>query len=215
MEQLELRGHGDTTLPCILHGDGARCALVLPGAAHAGNRLGGTPARPDLHFTRALLLEQGYAVLEVWWDAATLAGASPEAWLLDNARAGVDGIRAQGREPALLVGRSLGTTALAELRTAEPVLARLPSVWIAPLLQRERVRESLLHGDGRCFVLCGGRDEAHDPGVATLLHRRGATVVVLERADHGLDCGDAPATARALAGALEQLRDFLRGLQRG
>jgi len=215
MEELELHGHGGMPLPCVLHGEAEPCALVLPGAGRSENRVGGTPARPDLHLVRALLQEQGRSVLEVWWDTATLDREQPDAWLLDNARAALEGVRARGREPALLVGRSLGTMALAALRASEPELARLPSVWVAPLLHREIVRESLLHGGGRRFVLCGERDEAYDPGVATLLHRRGADVVVLEHADHGLDCGDAPATARALAGALERLRDFLDRLEAG
>jgi hypothetical protein len=94
-----------------------------------------------------------------------------------NARSALGALAEQGREPALLVGRSLGSVAL--LRREEPSCVRLPSVWIAPLMHREPVRESLLHGGGPCFVLCGGRDPAYD-------------------------------TARALAGALEQLRDFLR-----
>jgi hypothetical protein len=210
VEELELRGHLGLPLPAVLHGDASRCALVLPGAGRSAGRIGGTPARPDLHFTRALLQEQGCSVLELWWDSETLDRDAPDGWLLDNARAGIEGIRELGREPAVLVGRSLGTSALARLRAAEPQLARLPSIWIAPLLPHEPVRESLLHGGGACFVLCGGRDEAYDAGVATLLHRRGADVVVLEHADHGLDCGDAPASARGLADALERMRDFLR-----
>jgi hypothetical protein len=210
MELLDPVGHGGAPLPCVLVGAATRCALVLPGAGNAGNRLGGTPARPDLHFTRALLLEQGWSVLEVWWDAGTLDRDAPDSWLLDNAHAALAAIRDADREPAFLVGRSLGTMALALLRAAEPELARLPSVWIAPLLHREPVRESLLHGGGARFVLCGGADEAYDVGVATLLHRRDADVVVVEHADHGLDVGDAPASARALADALERLREFLR-----
>jgi len=212
MEELELRGHAGLPLPCVLHGEETRCAVVLPGAAHSQNRLGGTPARPDLHLVRALLQEQGWSVLEVWWDAATFDRDRPDDWLLDNARAALAGVRAHGREPALLVGRSLGTMALAALRTAEPERARLPSIWVAPLLDQQPVRETLLHGGGRRFVLCGGRDEAYDAGVATLLHRRGSEVVVLEHASHGLDCGDAVATARALVGALERLREFVGSL---
>lgn len=188
-------------------------ALVLPGAARAGNRLGGTPARPDLHFTRALLQEQGYAVLEVWWDTDEADESELEQWLLGSARAGLGALAERGREPALLVGRSLGSVALALLRREEPPLARLPSIWVAPLMHREPVRESLLHPGGPCFVLCGGRDPAYDAGLATLLHRRQADVLVLERADHGLDCGDAVTSARALAGALEQLRDFLHRIE--
>ena len=37
---------------------------------------------------------------------------------------------------------------------------------------------------------------------------------MLEHADHGLDCADAVVTARALAGALEQLCHSVRGLDR-
>jgi hypothetical protein len=215
VEEVELQGHGGESLPCVLHGNATRCALVLPGAASSDNRLGGTPARPDLHFTRALLQEEGYSVLEVWWDAGAADRADLDGWLLDNARAGLDGICERGLEPALLAARSLGTVALAHLRAHESEQARFPSIWIAPLLHREPVRESLLHGGGSCFVLCGGRDEAYDPGVATLLHRRGTDVVVLEHADHGLDCGDAPTSARGLADALERMREFVHRASAG
>ncbi len=209
MEPFAVPGHGGAPLPCVLHGDAPRCAVVLPGAGRAGNRLGGTPARPDLHFTRALLQERGLAVLEAWWDTEALDRDDLSAWLLGNARAAVAAAEERERTPTLLVGRSIGGLALAHLRAAEPERARLPSIWIAPLMHREQVRESLLHGGGALFVVCGSADEAYDANLATLLHRRGADVVVLEGADHGLDCGDAPASARALAEALERMRDFV------
>lgn len=213
VESFELAGDRGAPLPCVLHGNAPRCALVLPGGARAGNRLGGSPARPDLHFTRTLLSEQGLSVLEVWWDTDAIVGDDVEAWLLANARAGYDAIAARDREPALLVGRSLGTLALALLGDHDGA-ARLPSIWIAPLMHRERVRESLLHDSGRAtrrFVLCGGADPAYDPGVAAHLQEHGDDLVVVDRAGHGLDCGDAPASARALAEALERMRDFLAG----
>ncbi|HKI92382.1 MAG TPA: hypothetical protein VJ986_08765, partial [Gaiellaceae bacterium] len=113
------------------------------------------------------------------------------------------------REPTVLVGRSLGTNALALLRASDAEAACLPSIWIAPLMHREDVRESLLRGGGRRFVLCGGADAAYDPGLTPLLREHDADVVVLEGADHMLDCGDAAASARALAAALERMREFV------
>ena len=210
MKLLETAGYDGRELRLVLHGDAEHAAVVLPGRAGAGNRVGGSPARPDLHLARALLQEQGLAVLEVWWDADEIPDGEREPWLLGNARAAVGILDEEGRRAALLVGRSLGSLALALLRHEEPELARLPSVWIAPLVHLEPVRASLLRDGGPRFVLWGDRDEAYDAGLATLLHRRGADVLVLERANHGLDVGDAPATARALAEALEQLRHFVR-----
>lgn len=212
IEELELRGHAGLPLHCVLHGDATRTALVLPGAGGSENRLGGTPARPDLHYTGDLLREQGWSVLEVWWDADTLPDdrEARDTWRLANAEAAIAGLAARGGELALLVGRSLGTVALAQLR-ASPERALLPSVWIVPLLQVERVRESLLAGGPR-FLLCGGADAAYDANAAAAIERSGGEVVVLAGANHSLGVGDAPASARALADGLERMGAFLRRL---
>jgi hypothetical protein len=193
---LEVDGYDGDALLCVLYETGSdRAAVVFPGACRAGYRLGGSPARPDLNYTRALLTQQGFDVLEVWWDAETKPESKPE-WYRANAEAA---IRAAGYgRVGLLVGRSMGTVALSFL----PELSHLKSIWIAPLTTLEPVREALLAWRGPRMVIAGDADQAFEPvlGVETLL---------IPNADHGLDVGDAAASARALADALDAMRVFV------
>ena len=91
-QELEVTGYRGLVVPCVRYDvDGASgIALILPAAARSGNRLGGTPARPDLHFTRALLQHTGLAVLEAWWDAGSAPREDLDAWIATNADAVVD-----------------------------------------------------------------------------------------------------------------------------
>jgi hypothetical protein len=89
---LELEGHGGLSLPCLLRAKSAErgSAAVLPGGAFREGRIGGTPARPEVAFVRALLQEQGLGVREVWADdslaAADAESARPLAGVLDELR---------------------------------------------------------------------------------------------------------------------------------
>ena len=194
--ELEVGGHGGRPLPCALYGsERDRLAVVLPGASRSGGRLGGSPARPDLHYTRTLLVELGLGVLEVWWDAATKPDDGRE-WYRANAVAAL----AAAGEPRvrLLVGRSIGTIALSLL----PEYADRASLWIAPLTTLAPVREALVSWRGPKLVVAGSADETFDP-VA------GVETVLVPEANHGFDVGDAAASARALADALDRMREWV------
>jgi hypothetical protein len=80
---LEISGYEQVPVPCVLHSSGGESgvAVVFPGAGQQGNRLGSTPARPDLHYTRAVLQAEGLAVFEVWWDGGSLPKDDREGWL--------------------------------------------------------------------------------------------------------------------------------------
>src|SRR5918996_636764 len=105
MRGLEVAGHGGRAVPCVFFNeDRERVAVVFPGGIMSGGRLGGAPSRPDLHYTRGLLLSLGYGVLEVWWDAETMPDEY-EPWLHDNAVAALDA--AGSSRVAILVASSL------------------------------------------------------------------------------------------------------------
>jgi pimeloyl-ACP methyl ester carboxylesterase len=196
VRELELVGYEGAAVPCVFHEPGrTRVAVVFPGAIRSGGRLGGSPARPDLHYTRALLLEVGFGVLEVWWDAETKPDGNFE-WYRDNVFAAVTA--ADDERVRLLVGRSIGSAALANV----PELNQLASLWIAPLTYAEPVRDALAAWRGPKLVVVGDRDESFVPvdGVETVLVPGG---------DHGFNVGDAVASARALADALERVKPFV------
>jgi hypothetical protein len=207
--EIEVAGYGGASVPCLLHhvADARGSAVVLPGAAHAGNRLGGTPARPDLHFTRSLLQAKGLAVLELWWDAGTAPRGDMDGWLRDNGRAAVDAAAAHAPVRAL-VGRSLGTGALGAL-LSEPDLAGLPTIWLAPLLRSEPVRSALLAADRPSLVVGGSADPAFDVDVAKRLDSGRVTVIVLEGAHHGLAVADPFASLDLLRTLLEAIESFV------
>ena len=99
---IEIRGYGGAPLPCVLHANGGEegIAVVFPGAAGKGYRLGGIPARPDLHYTRAVLLAEGVAVFEVWWDADSAEGGY-DPWISANADAALRARRSAYRPAGL------------------------------------------------------------------------------------------------------------------
>jgi acetyl esterase/lipase len=207
---LELDGYGGSPLPCVLWEleETAGSALVLPGGARAGNRLGGTPARPDVHWTRALLLELGLSVLEVWWDTDHAPRDAQDAWLEASVRAGA-AAAAEAAPLRVLVGRSFGTVGVAKLVLRGQPAGAL-TIWIAPLLGVDEVRQALGEAAPSAFVVAGTADELVDEAAAAALALRGATLALVEGGDHGLDVGDAAASARSLADVLDAMRGFLQ-----
>jgi pimeloyl-ACP methyl ester carboxylesterase len=183
--------------------------VVFPGAGREENRIGGTPARPDLHYTREVLQSAGLAVLEVWWDAGLLPVDDLDRWLDANASAALQAA-SQDYELALLAGRSLGTWALARLIERDERRARsFPSIWLAPLLDQPPVRRVLEQLASPAFVVGGTADATFDAVPAEKLRRGGVEVVVLEGANHGLEVDDPVESARLLADMLEQMRAFV------
>ncbi|MGH3421324.1 MAG: hypothetical protein ACRDOD_17260, partial [Streptosporangiaceae bacterium] len=90
-----------------------------------------SPSHPLLEFGRQSLLQHGWTVQQVWWDAPR--GRSDHQiieWVGEQARAAVDAERRADvpAERILLMGKSLGTL-------ASPVAAGLPcpAVWFTPL----------------------------------------------------------------------------------
>lgn len=208
-QELEVAGYRGLVAPCVRYDvDGASgIALVLPGAARSGNRLGGTPARPDLHFTRALLQHAGLAVLEAWWDAGSAPRDDLDAWIATNADAVVDAATTR-HAVRLLVGRSLGTRGLAALVAREP-WTRTPAIWLAPLLGNACVRDALSRASSSYFVVGGSGDELFDVAFAETLQASGVEVVVLEGADHGLAVDDPIESGRLLTHVLRRMRAFV------
>lgn len=123
-----------------------------------------------------LLLELGWAVLEVWWDAG--GWDDSEAWLRTNAEAARRELAAT-YEPAVLVGRSIGTWALSTLDDE-----RAKRVWIAPLLQLERVWAAVERHAARSWLLIGTADPAFDEATLEQLRSEGVGVALIEGGDH-------------------------------
>lgn len=209
VQELEIRGYEGEPLPCLLHGSSSAsgAAVMLPGAARSGNRLGGTPARPDLHFTRALLQQVGLAVLEVWWDTGSAPDDDLRRWVGENALAATR--EAARRHPVrVLVGRSMGTGGLAAL-LAESDYEDLPTIWLAPLVRNDRIRAALTNARGPCLIVGGTADDSFDVDFVRSIESARTHVVLLEGAHHGLAVDDPVASLYLLESMLESIRLFL------
>ena len=208
---LEVPGYEGAPLPCVLHSSGVErgVAVVFPGTVRNGNRVGGTPARPDLHYTRAVLQAEGLAVFEVWWDAGSAPENDRTGWLDANVAAAL-GEASKDFELALLVGRSLGTWALARALSNNPdQVGALPTVWLAPLMVRPSVQAALEKLRAPAFVVGGSSDELFNQADVDGLRGLGLEIVVLDGANHALEVADPPTSARMLADMLEKLRGFV------
>ncbi|GAB7005938.1 hypothetical protein JCM18899A_34110 [Nocardioides sp. AN3] len=143
-------------------------AVLLPGRAY-------TPAMPLLAAVVDVLLQDGWAVREVWWTAPDgLTQRRTAGWVADEARTAAAG----WAERPLLIGKSLGTF-------AAPYAARerLDSVWLTPLLGDRRVRKGIRRNRARQLLVGGTADEAWVPAAAA---RTRADVLELPDADHSL-----------------------------
>jgi hypothetical protein len=156
-------------------------ALVLPGRAYP-------PSAPLLEFARRALLQHGFTVQQVWWDATARGDDDePEPWVRRHVEAA---LAEEGADRVLLVGKSLGT------RAASYAAERgLDSVWLTPLLAEPEVAEAIAANPGRQLLVGGLADELWDAAIARELADNGCDVLEVPDADHSMGTGDAVRTA--------------------
>ncbi|TDC80191.1 alpha/beta hydrolase [Streptomyces hainanensis] len=180
--------------PTRFDGDRDRVALVIPG-------MGYTPARPLLHFARAVLLHHGWTVQELWWQVPDGLSRWPAgeriAWVERQVNEAVD---AEGGACRLLVGKSLGT-----LAAGVAADRRIAAVWLTPLLTDEFVAGALRRAEASTLLVGGTADGWWDAGIAA---SSGHEVLEVPAADHALELPD------DVAGSVDVLRQVVARLDR-
>lgn len=172
-------------------------AVVLPGRAYP-------PSAPLLDLARRALVQHGFAVQEVWWDATSRSEpevADPEPWVrrqVEAALAGVDG------EQVLLVGKSLGCSAAAY--AAEH---GLDAVWLTPVLVDPGVARPIRANPAHQLMIGGSADPYWDGSVARQVAESGCQVLELLGADHGLCTDDVVGTAELHVEVARAITSFL------
>lgn len=168
-----------------------RVAVVLPGRGY-------TPARPLLHFTRAVLEFHGWTVREVWWRPPVLSEYLP--WVREQAEVALDAVPVA----ELLVGKSLGSL-------AAPVAARrgLPAVWLTPLLSNSTVVDALARSTAPTLLVGGTADVLWDSRMA---HASGHQVWEVDDADHSMQSSDPVRSAEIVHRYTGRLSEFVAAL---
>ncbi|MFJ2744865.1 alpha/beta hydrolase [Streptomyces sp. NPDC087440] len=172
-----------------------RVALVVPGAGY-------TPARPLLHYARAVLLQHGWTVRELWWQLPDgireLTADEQVAWAEEQVARAVD---AEDGGCGLVVGKSL-----ASLTTGLVADRGIPAVWLTPLLHLPLVSRNLARATAPTLLVGGTGDGSWVPRAARELPH---DILELPLADHGLEVpGDALASVRLLGEVVGELGRF-------
>lgn len=211
-QTLAIVGYRDEPVPHRFFrqdGETRHVAIVLPG-------MGYTTDMPLLHYPARLLLQTGADLLVVDYaysrraDFAALPPSEREAWLFADVVAAYRAALAQRPyHEVTLLGKSLGTLAMARLLATEAELVGARTVWLTPLLTDDRVWAQLRRAGRPSVVAIGTADPFYDEArIAEVRALSGTEVVVIDGADHSLELpGDA-------LGSLAALERVLRALQR-
>lgn len=180
--------------------------MVLPGLAY-------TCRSPALYYPTLLLLD-GFGADVLWaeydyfWRPgfADLPEREQDRRLFADADAALRSALSRGPYGRLtLVGKSLGTLAMAHLLSAGTPPGKAEAVWITPLSGEDSVRERMRERGVRSLAIVGTADPGYAP--EALL---GVEHLAIEGADHSLEIrGDPWASVRALERALGAIEAFI------
>lgn len=187
----------------------SHAAVILPG-------LGYTAQMPLLFYISQMLLAQGADVLQVnynYIDAFRgLNSATQHRWLATDSDAAYRVLIAQRPYTHLtVVGKSLGTLAMAHLFTTHNFSTPPTALWLTPVLTNAAVREQIAAFSGPSLVVIGTSDSYYDPGLlAEIDETPTRTFAVIDGADHGMNVGnDVFQSLQALEQALHAVEEFL------
>lgn len=183
-------------------------AVLLPGRWY-------TCDMPLFYYAGRLLIDRGWDVLRVQYDYRQVNDATSEDEQLErltvDSRSAVDAGLAHGTYQRLvLVGKSLGTIAMAQLLPALDV-ADAWSVWLTPLFKRPGVLQCVATCSDRCLVVVGSEDSHFDPDVVGRLASDAQCVtLVIDGGEHSLDLqGDAAGSAMSVVTTIHAMDRFL------
>ncbi|WP_063739208.1 alpha/beta hydrolase [Streptomyces hokutonensis] len=192
---------GPFAVPTRYDGAPDRVAVVVPGVGY-------TPAMPLLHFARAVLLQHGWTVQELWWripdDFSRFGVEERIAWVEAEVTRAVD---AEAGACRLVVGKSLGSLGCGVVAERD-----IAAAWLTPVLTIDQVVRGLRRAQAPTLLVGGGADKLWDSGVAG---SSGHEVLEIPGADHSLElAGDARGSVDVLGEVVSRLDQFVGSLGR-
>ena len=209
---ISIRGYGGRSVPNRLfrQAGAQRLALILPGLRY-------TCDMPLLFYTARLMIQRGAAVLQVHSDYTQAAyqsapGSEQGRWLAEDTQAAYQaGLAADDFRELILIGKSIGTLALASL-VAGGVEA--PGIWLTPLLHQPRLVEAALQQKGPALFIGSSSDPTFDLAQMQRIQAAGkGEGLVIPGADHSLEIpGDVLASLEIMRQVVERILAFLNQL---
>jgi predicted alpha/beta-hydrolase family hydrolase len=192
----------------------SHAAIVLPG-------LGYTAQMPLLYYVANLLVAQNADVLQVnynYIDAFRgLDSAEQHRWLAaDSDAAYRTFIALRSYTHLTVVGKSLGTLAMAHLFATHDFSTPPTALWLTPVLTSAAVREQITAFAGPSLIVIGTADSFYDPDLLAAIGETSTRrFAIIEGADHGMNVNnDVFQSLQALEQTLHAIADFLNGLSR-
>ena len=189
-DRIDIQGRNGLSIPnSLIRQDdrNSRLAVFFPGLTYRNTM-------PVLYYPRQLLLARGYDVLSVDYaydqipEFIDLPEEDKIDWIGTNARAAMAAVFALGRyEHFTLVGKSLGTAAMAAVASDEPRLASADLIWLTPGFKTHGVLEGMARCSQRSLIVLGTEDPHYEEVHVAAARARGADVILLPGFDHGLE----------------------------
>jgi hypothetical protein len=212
-EKVDIRGrNGFTIAGSLIRQDrpASRLAVFFPGLTYR-------TTMPVLYYPRQLLLARGYDVLSVDYtydripEFMALGEEDKIAWIGADAREAISAAFALGNYGHFtLVGKSLGTAAMAAVAPDEPRLASADLVWLTPGFKTHGVLTGMERSPQRSIVVIGTADPHYEELYVAAACARGSKVVLMPDLDHGLENpGDIAGSLTAMRELIEHLATWL------
>jgi hypothetical protein len=188
----------------------SRLAVFFPGLTYRNTM-------PVLYYPRQLLLARGYDVLSVDYaydripEFMDLSEEDKIAWIGTDARAAMAAAFALDRyEHFTLVGKSLGTAAMAAVAPDEPRLASADLIWLTPGFKTHGVLEGMTRCSQRSIIALGTEDPHYEEVHVAAARARGAEVILLPGLDHALEKpGHVADSVAGMHSVIEQISNWL------
>jgi hypothetical protein len=217
-DKIDIQGRNGLSIPnSLIRQDerNPRLAVFFPGLTYRNTM-------PVLYYPRQLLLARGYDILSVdyAYDQIPEFMGLPEedkiAWIEADARAAMAAAFALGRyEHFTLVGKSLGTAAMAAVAPDEPRLASADLVWLTPGFKTHGVLEGMARCPQRSLIVLGTEDPHYEEAYVEAARARGAEVILLPGLDHGLEKpGHVADSVAGMQSIVEQISSWLNASYR-
>lgn len=183
-------------------------AIVFPG-------LGYNADMPLLYYIARLLTHKNADVLQLRYDYQTKAfqSLSPNVQqqrIITDCTAAYDAAMKHSYSKITLVGKSLGTLALGQLLTTRADLTRTTFIYLTPLFRQKHLHEQILSVKHRSLFVIGTKDSHYDPQVlAETEQATGGESLVIEGANHSLECDNPLESPRIMQNVLERLEKII------
>jgi len=209
---LAITGYGGQLVPNIFfqQEEGSKTlAVLLPGLNY-------TCDMPLLYYSTRLLEQRGADVLQLHADytSSDFQMASPLERiqrLSGDALAAVEsGLARQSYIRLVLVGKSIGTLAMAHL-VGTSLGAEAVTIWLTPLLGQPWLAEAAMKSRGPALFVAGTADPAFDASaLARIKDRARAEAFLVEGANHSLEIpGDPLGSIQIIVEIMQGLASFL------